>query len=84
MLYTKVNIIEKKVPDSTALIHINQQSTDKQNLEKKISHPHEKMLCAGGLVTTTVLNKKPNKFGNKISTKLLIMINLLLLKNVIR
>ena len=35
-LNTKVNILEKKIPDATTLIHINQCNTDKQNLEKKI------------------------------------------------
>ena len=33
---TKVNNLEKKIPDATTLIHINQYNTDKQNLEKKI------------------------------------------------
>ena len=38
---TKFNKLKKKVskldkiPDATALIHINQYNTDKQNLEKK-------------------------------------------------
>ena len=36
ILKTKVNNLEKKNPDATALIHINQYNTDKQNLEKKI------------------------------------------------
>ena len=35
-LKTKVNISEKKIPDVTALIHINQFNTDKQNMEKKM------------------------------------------------
>ena len=35
-LKTKVNNLEKKFPDATTLIHINQYNTDKQNLEKKI------------------------------------------------
>ena len=35
-LKMKINKIDKKVPDATTLIHINQYSTDKQNLEKKI------------------------------------------------
>ena len=35
-LITKVNSLEKTVPDATTLIHINQYNTDKQNLEKKI------------------------------------------------
>ena len=32
----KVNDLEKKIPDATTLIHINQCNTDKQNLEKKL------------------------------------------------
>ena len=35
-LKTKVNSLEKKIPDATTLIHINQYNTDKQNLEKKL------------------------------------------------
>ena len=34
-LKTKVNSLEKKIPDATTLIHINQYNTDKQNLETK-------------------------------------------------
>ena len=34
-LKTKANSLEKKIPDTTTLIHINQYNTDKQNLEKK-------------------------------------------------
>ena len=33
-LKIKVNSLEKKIPDATTLIHINQYNTDKQNLEK--------------------------------------------------
>ena len=32
---TKVNTLEKKIPDATTLIYINQYNTDKQKLEKK-------------------------------------------------
>ena len=35
-LDTKVNNLENKNPDATTLITINQCSTDKQKLEKKI------------------------------------------------
>ena len=35
-LKTKVNNLEKKIPDGATLIHINQYNTDKQILEKKI------------------------------------------------
>ena len=35
-LKTKVNNLESKIPDTTTLIHISQNNTDKQNLEKNI------------------------------------------------
>ena len=35
-LKTKVDSLEKKIPDAAILMHINQYNTDKQNLEKKI------------------------------------------------
>ena len=35
-LKTKVSSLEKKIPDATTLVYINQYNTDKQNLEKKI------------------------------------------------
>ena len=35
-LKAKVNNLDKKIPDATTPIHINQHNTDKQNLEKKI------------------------------------------------
>ena len=35
-LKTKVNNSEKKIPDATTLIHINQCNTDKQNVEEKL------------------------------------------------
>ena len=34
-LKTKVNNVEKKIPDATKLIHVNQNNRDKQNLQKK-------------------------------------------------
>ena len=41
-LETKVNNLEKKIPDATTLIHINQYNTDKQNLEKQIGEVDKK------------------------------------------
>ena len=35
-LKTKVNNLEKKIPDATTLLHINECNTDKQNLGKKL------------------------------------------------
>ena len=57
-LKTTVNNLEKKIPDATTLIHINQYNTDKQNLEKKIEIVDIKIHNVSGLVTTTVLNTK--------------------------
>ena len=34
-LKAKANDSEKKISEATALIHINQYNTDKQNLQKK-------------------------------------------------
>ena len=55
---TKVNNLEKKILDATALIFINQYNTDKQNLEKKVGDIDKKIPDTSGLVTTTVLNTK--------------------------
>ena len=41
-LKTKVNSLEKEVPDATALIHINYYNTDKQNVNEKIGDVHKK------------------------------------------
>ena len=35
-LKTRVNNLDKRISDANTLIHINQYSTDKQDLEKKI------------------------------------------------
>ena len=35
-LKAKVNKLDKKIPDATTLIYINQYNTDKQNLENKL------------------------------------------------
>ena len=55
---TKVNTLQKKIPDVTTLIHINQYNADKQNLEKKIGDDDNEMPNTSGLVTITVLNTK--------------------------
>ena len=43
ILKTKVNELDKKFPDATTLIHINQYNTDKQNLEKQIEDVDKKL-----------------------------------------
>ena len=53
-LKTKIN---KKTPDATILIYINQCNTGKQNLEKKIGDADKKIPDVSGLVTVTVLKK---------------------------
>ena len=64
-LKTKVNNLEKKISDGTTLIHINQYNPDKPNLEKKKLKMLIKIPDTSGLVTTTVLNTKISKVGNK-------------------
>ena len=64
-LKTKVNKSDKKIPDATTSIHINQYNTDKQNLEKKIEDVDEKIPGVSDLVTTTVFNTEIIKFDNK-------------------
>ena len=41
-LKTKVNNLQKKIPDPTELIHINQYNTDKQKFRKKIGDVDKK------------------------------------------
>ena len=41
-LKTTVNSLERKIPDATTLIQLNQYNTDKQNLEKKIGDVDKK------------------------------------------
>ena len=54
----KVSNSEKKVPDTTTLIHINQYNTNKQTKfrEKKIEDDDIKIPGTYSLVTTTVLD----------------------------
>ena len=59
LLQIKVNNLDKKIPDETTLIHINQYNTDKQNFEKKKTDTR-------GLVTITVRNTKTGEVENKI------------------
>ena len=56
-LKTKVNNLDKEIPDVTTLILMNQYNTDKQNLEKATGYVDKKIPDANDLVTTTVLNK---------------------------
>ena len=64
-LKTKVNNSEKKVPDATTLIHINQYNTVKQNLEKKIGGVDNKIPDKDSSITTTILNTKISEVENK-------------------
>ena len=63
-LKTKVNNLEKKTPDATSLIHINQYNTEKQKLEKKIGDPDKKIPDI--LLTSIVLNTKTSEAENKL------------------
>ena len=65
-LKTKIDSLEKKIPDATTLTQINQYNTDKQNLEKKIGDFDKKIRDVSGLVTTTVLDTKFSELENKI------------------
>ena len=64
-LKTKVNSLQKTIPNVTTLIHINKYNTDNQNLEKIIRHVDKKIPDESGLVTKPVLNAKI-KVKNKI------------------
>ena len=66
---TKVNTLEKKIPNATTLIYINQYNTDKQNLEKKKlkKDVDKKVPHTSDLVTATNLNTKISEVENKIS-----------------
>ena len=60
---TKISSLEKKIPEATTLIHINQYNADKQNLEKTIGDVDKKIPDTRGLVTTKISeveNKIPN------------------------
>ena len=65
---TKVNTLEKKIPNATTLIYINQYNTDKQNLEKKKlkKDVDKKVPHTSDLVTATNLNTKISEVENKI------------------
>ena len=64
-LQTKVNSLEKTIPDATTLIHIDQYNADKQNLEQKLEMLNKKTdtRC---VVIATILNTKISKVENKI------------------
>ena len=64
-LNTKVNNLEKEIPDATTLIRINHYNTDKHNLEKKFEDIDKKIPFVSGLVATTVLNTKLEKLKIK-------------------
>ena len=73
-LKAKVNSLEKKIPDASSLIYINQYNADNRNgdIDKEIPDTS----C---LVTTTFWMQKLVK----LRTKFLIILNILLIKNLI-
>ena len=81
-LNMKVNNLEKKIPDASTLIQINQYNIDKKSLEKTIGHIDNKIPDVSGLKTTTVLNTKIVEVENKIlGTSGLVTISILNTKN---
>ena len=48
--------MDKKISDTTTLIHISQCNTDYQSLEEKIGDDEKNIPDTSGLVTTTVLD----------------------------
>ena len=64
-LKTKVNELDKKIPDGTTLIHIYQYNTGKYNFEKKNGDVHKNILDVSGLVTAAVRNSKISEVENK-------------------
>ena len=65
-LKTKINKLDKKTPDVTTLIHINEYNTVKQSAEKNIGDVDKKMSDIKVLVAPTVLNVKISKVKNKL------------------
>ena len=65
---TKVSNLEKKIPDGTTLIHVNQYNTDKQNLDKKNGDVDKKIWNRSDLANTTVLNTKISEVEHKTPT----------------
>ena len=63
-LETKVSSLEKKIPDATTLIHINQNNRNKQNLDKKIEDVEKKIPDTNTLVTAIVFNTKISEVVN--------------------
>ena len=66
-LKTKVNSLEKKIPDALNIIYMDQYNRDKQNLEKVIGDVDNKISDTSGLQTKTVLDTIISEPENKIS-----------------
>ena len=64
-LKTKINHLEKKIPHTTTLIHINQCNIDKKIYWKKLE-TGKTITDSGGFVTTTFLNTKFGETENII------------------
>ena len=65
-LNTKVNNLEKKIPDGSTLNQTNQYNTSKQNLKKIVGDIKKKVRDITGLATTPVLNTNISGVKNKI------------------
>ena len=81
-LKTKVNNLEKKIPDVTTLIHINQYNIVRENLERKIGDVDIRILDTIGLVTTIGLNTKFSEVENKILDSSCLVTTTILNKNI--
>ena len=78
-LKTKINNLEEKIPYATVLIHINQYNTDKYNLDKKV-----RMLIKKKKKQTRVVNWLQLFWIQKLvklKIKIMLTLNVLLLKN---
>ena len=58
VLDTKVSTLDKKIPDPHIFTYINQNNTNKQNLEKKNGGDNKKIPGVSGLVAIAILNTK--------------------------
>ena len=61
-----MNNLEKKIPDATTSIFINQYNTNKQSLQTKIKDVGKKVPKVSGLVNTTLHDTEIGKVENKI------------------
>ena len=66
ILKTKVNKVDKQVPNLTTLIDTNQYNTDKQNLQKKTGGIDKKSQTLVDYLLQLLFTQKINECNNKI------------------